>query len=125
MEILAIIDKITISDIQTGLFALVSIITSIITLYKLFQNSLKKMVVDPFNQRIDEMKENNNNRFKDLQLQTDKNYLVRFLADVEEGEKVDETELEHFYYTYDSYHKNGGNSYIDHKVEKLKKEGKL
>lgn len=125
MEILAIIDKITISDIQTGLFALVSIITSIITLYKLFQNSLKKMVVDPFNQRIDEMKENNNSRFKDLQLQTDKNYLVRFLADVEEGEKVDETELEHFYYTYDSYHKNGGNSYIDHKVEKLKKEGKL
>lgn len=125
MEILAIIDKITISDIQTGLIALVSIISSIFTLYKLFQNSLKKMVVDPFNQRIDEMKENNNNRFKDLQLQTDKNYLVRFLADVEEGEKVDETELEHFYYTYDSYHKNGGNSYIDHKVEKLKKEGKL
>ena len=125
MEILAIIDKITISDIQTGLIALVSIITSIFTLYKLFQNCLKKMVVDPFNQRIDEMKENNNNRFKDLQLQTDKNYLVRFLADVEEGEKVDETELEHFYYTYDSYHKNGGNSYIDHKVEKLKKEGKL
>ena len=125
MEILAIIDKITISDIQTGLIALVSIITSIITLYKLFQNSLRKMVVDPFNQKIDEMKENNNNRFKDLQLQTDKNYLVRFLADVEEGEKVDETELEHFYYTYDSYHKNGGNSYIDHKVEKLKKEGKL
>lgn len=125
MEILAIIDKITISDIQTGLIALVSIITSIFTLYKLFQNCLKKMVVDTFNQRIDEMKENNNNRFKDLQLQTDKNYLVRFLADVEEGEKVDETELEHFYYTYDSYHKNGGNSYIDHKVEKLKKEGKL
>lgn len=125
MEILAIIDKITISDIQTGLFALVSIITSIITLYKLFQNSFKKMVVDPFNQRIDEMKENNNSRFKDLQLQTDKNYLVRFLADVEEGENIDETELEHFYYTYDSYHKNGGNSYIDHKVEKLKKEGKL
>ena len=125
MEILAITDKITISDIQTVLFALVSIITSIITLYKLFQNSLKKMVVEPFNQRIDEMKENNNSRFKDLQLQTDKNYLVRFLADVEEGEKVDETELEHFYYTYDSYHKNGGNSYIDHKVEKLKKEGKL
>ena len=124
MEILAI-ENMTIGDLQNNLIVFISIIGSIITLYKLIQNCLKKMVVDPFNQRIDEMKENNNSRFKELQLQTDKNYLVRFLADVEEGEKVDETELEHFYYTYDSYHKNGGNSYIDHKVEKLKKEGKL
>lgn len=124
MEILAI-ENMTIGDLQNNLIVFISIIGSIITLYKLIQNCLKKMVVDPFNQRIDEMKENNNSRFKELQLQTDKNYLVRFLSDVEEGEKVDETELEHFYYTYDSYHKNGGNSYIDHKVEKLKKEGKL
>lgn len=128
MMILAIED-LTLGNIQSTIQFIASIITggSIVCGFALMigKKILKNMVVDPFNRRIDEMKENNNNRFKDIQLQTDKNYLVRFLADVEEGEKIDETELEHFYYTYDSYHKNGGNSYIDHKVEKLKKEGKL
>ena len=98
---------------------------------RILENSLK-----PFNKRIDEVVENNNKRFAAIeestekqftamQLQMDKNYLVRFLADVEEGTPVDETEKEHFWFTYDDYHKHNGNSYIDHKVEKLKKEGKL
>lgn len=81
--------------------------------------------LEPFNKRIDEVVEFNNKRFTELQLQTDKNFLVNFLSRVENNQKIDETELEHFYFTYDDYHKNNGNSYIDHKVEKLKKEGKL
>ena len=87
---------------------------------RILSNSL-----EPFNKRIDEVVANNNERFTAMQLQIDKNYLVRFLADIEAGNPVDETELEHFWFTYDDYHKNNGNSYIDHKVEKLKKEGKL
>ena len=75
--------------------------------------------------KIDEVVALNNKRFTELQLQTDKNYLVNFLSRVENNQRIDETELEHFYFTYDDYHKNNGNSYIDHKVEKLKKEGKL
>jgi len=81
--------------------------------------------LEPFNKRIDEVVANNNARFTAMQLQIDKNYLVRFLADLEDGTPVDETELEHFWFTYDDYHKHNGNSYIDHKVDKLKKEGKL
>lgn len=81
--------------------------------------------LEPFNKKIDEVVALNNERFTKLQLQTDKNYLVNFLSRVENNQKIDETELEHFYFTYDDYHKNNGNSYIDHKVEKLKKEGKL
>lgn len=81
--------------------------------------------LEPFNKKIDEVVALNNKRFTELQLQTDKNYLVNFLSRIENNQKIDETELEHFYFTYDDYHKNNGNSYIDHKVEKLKKEGKL
>lgn len=79
----------------------------------------------PFDERIDKIEKTNKERDIAIHLQMDKNYLVRFLADVEQGAIIDETELEHFWFTYDDYKKNGGNSYIDHKVERLKKEGKL
>jgi len=92
--------------------------------FKSGQKVLDKKL-EPFNKRIDDVVANNNKRFSAMQLQIDKNYLVRFLADLEQGNTVDETELEHFWFTYDDYHKNNGNSYIDHKVDKLKKEGKL
>ena len=86
-----------------------------------FHNLILDEYLNPFNKRIDEVVDFNNKRFTELQLQTDKNFLVNFLARVENGLLIDETELEHFYFTYDDYHKNNGNSYIDHKVEKLKK----
>lgn len=56
-----------------------------------------------------------------------KNFLVRFLADVEQGQTIDEIELERFYEVYGRYTSPelGGNSYIHEKVEKLKAEGKL
>lgn len=51
-----------------------------------------------------------------------KNYLVRFLADVENGEDIDEVEKERAYEVYDHYtndlHKN---SYIHAKWERLMK----
>ena len=91
---------------------------------KILDKSLDKSL-EPFDRRITELSDLHEKQYQALSLQTDKNYLVRFLADVEKGETVDETELEHFYFTYDDYHRHNGNSYIDHKVDKLKKEGKL
>ncbi|MBE6146934.1 MAG: hypothetical protein E7168_01210 [Firmicutes bacterium] len=55
-----------------------------------------------------------------------KNFLVSFLKDVENGEKIDEVEYERFYEVYDHYTNDLHlNSYIHRKVEKLEKEGKL
>lgn len=121
-------ENITIGEIlQAGIF-LLTFITTIVGLVKYFEKVVDKVLskrLNPFNEKIDKIEKANKDSFQALQLQTDKNYLVRFLADVEQNAKVDETEMEHFWYTYDNYHKLGGNSYIDHKVEKLKKEGKL
>ena len=121
-------DGITVEQIRIFIVNFASILTAggVICTFaiKSGQKVLDKKL-EPFNQRIDEAIANNNHKFKELQLQTDKNYLVRFLADVDEGTPVDTTEMEHFWFTYDNYKKNGGNSYIDHKVDKLKKEGKL
>lgn len=66
-----------------------------------------------------------NERLDAIDLGTCKNYLVRFLKDVEQGNKVDEVEIERFYEVYQHYTTLGGNSYIHDKVEKLKKENKL
>ena len=40
-------------------------------------------------------------------------------------QKIDEVEKERFYEVYKDYRGLGGNSYIQHKVDKLQKEGKL
>lgn len=55
-----------------------------------------------------------------------KNFLVRFLADVEQGQPVDDVEITRFWETYDHYERDlGQNSYIREKVTKLKAAGKL
>ena len=66
-----------------------------------------------------------NTRLNEIEVSSDKNFIVRFLADIEQGNEVDEVEKERFYEIYQRYKELGGNSYVSHKVEKLQKEGKL
>lgn len=135
-------ENITILQVSQFLIGLASLFTAGGVLVRYAIKGVEK-ALSPFNERIDKIQEENKRSFQGLQkqineiqednkknvqmvqLQTDKNYLVRCLADIEDDIKLDTTELEHFWYTYDDYHKNHGNSYIDHKVELLKKQGKL
>ena len=41
-----------------------------------------------------------NTRLNDIELSSDKNFIVRFLADIEQGNEVDEVEKERFYEIY-------------------------
>lgn len=86
----------------------------------------------PFSDKIDKLEEarieqhaDTIKRIDNVQLLSDKNFLVSFLARVENNLIVDEVEKERFYEVYKDYRELGGNSYIAHKVEKLQKEGKL
>lgn len=106
-------ESITIGEIASILAFLVGIIGSI----EFLIIRLKKV----FNKAIEPL----NNRLNDIELSTDKNFLVRFLADIEQNNPIDDVEKERFYETYERYKKLGGNSYISHKVEKLEKEEKL
>lgn len=106
-------ENITLGQIATALAFFLGMIGSVEALsFKL--NKKIKNILEPMNKKID-----------NLELNTNKNFLVRFLSDVEQGNVIDETEWERFYETIQRYHLLGGNSYIDHKVEKLKKEGKI
>ena len=87
---------------------------------KPFSDKMKDMEKARIEQHADTIK-----RIDNVQLLSDKNFLVSFLARVENGLIIDEVEKERFYEVYKDYIELGGNSYIAHKVEKLQKEGKL
>lgn len=75
----------------------------------------------PVNQKLVEL----DNSTKDLRLSVCKNYIVRFLSDLEQGQPVDEVERQRFYENYDTYISLGGNSYLRDKVERMRQEKKL
>lgn len=106
-------ENITIGQITTivvGIGALISGVEFLLIRFnKLFDTKLK-----PINTRLNE-----------IELSSDKNFIVRFLADIEQGNIVDEIEKERFYDIYKRYIELGGNSYIKRKVDKLTGEGKL
>ena len=122
-------------QIKDNLGLIASIITSSGVIASAFLYVGKKILdksLKPFNDKIDKMEKDRKDQHKetlqkidDVKLYTDKNFLVRFLADIEQGNKIDEVEKERFYEVYKDYRELGGNSYIAHKVEKLQKEGKL
>lgn len=117
-------ESITIGQIFEWAIWLVGGVGALITLYKFLGKGFHKALrseLDPINQKLTELE-----RKHDLSdREHAKNYIVRFLADVEQGEPIDQDELHCFWDNYELYKEMGGNSYVHEKVEKLKAEGKL
>lgn len=122
-------------QVQDNLGLIASIIGSSGVIASAFLWAGKKILdktLKPFSDEIDKLKKAREEQHADtikridnVQLLSDKNFLVSFLARVENGLIIDEVEKERFYEVYKDYRELGGNSYIAHKVEKLQKEGKL
>lgn len=117
-------EQITLGQIGLGITFFVSLITGGAFLVR----SLKKFITSSLdgefrgiNSKIDDLQ----TQLVQVDMNHTKNFLVRFLSDVEQGNQVDEIEKERFAEQYDHYCETGGNSYIRNKVDKLKKEGKL
>lgn len=117
-------ENITLGQISGVMAFLGAFIGGIVYLYSIASKSATKWLktcLKPIDDKLDKI----DAKTKDIDMSASKNFLVRFLADVEQGNKVDEIEKERFYETYEHYIKIGGNSYIVDKVEKLRKENKL
>jgi hypothetical protein len=112
-----IIENIKIGDILKVLGTLIVIVSTC----EFFIFRIKKATQNVFDTKLKPI----NKRLNDIELSSDKNFIVRFLADIEQGNQIDEVERERFYEIYQRYKELGGNSYVSHKVEKLQKEGKL
>lgn len=89
---------------------------------------MQKML-EPTNSKIDHLEQvvkDVDMKATHADLSSCKNFLVRFLADVEQGQPVDEVERTRFWETYDHYVRDlNQNSYIKEKVANLKAQGKL
>lgn len=105
-------ENITIGQISTFLGLIAGIITSTGVIIATLQKFLKKTIKNEL--------EPINNNVKSLDVSQCKNFLVRFLADVEQGNKLDEVEKERAYEVYDHYTNDlKQNSYIHKRWEDL------
>lgn len=117
-------EAVTLGQIGLAVTFLVGLGGGIAVLVKSLKKTLKSALKDDFeslNKKIDQMQK----RVEEVDLASCKNYLVRFLSDVDQGREIDEIEMERFWEQFQHYETIGGNSYIHRKVEQLKKQGKL
>ena len=118
-------ELITVGQIAAGIALIVGLVKGIEYLCQKISAAATKWLqagLAPTNKKIDELKDN----IAEVDASTCKNFLVRVMADIEQGEQIDEIEKERFYETYKHYSDDLGlNTYIHDKYEKLKKAGKL
>lgn len=119
------VKNLTLLDISVIVLFVVGLIKGVRELKKSIKEFLQKLLEDQFkevNNKLDGMQAT----IAKLDTQECKNFLVRYLADVERGDFIYESEQQRFWEEYDHYiddlHEN---SYIKEWVARLKKEGKL
>ena len=114
----------TVEQIATGIALLVAIITGVTYLTKQIKEWIEKLLDSKFKDlgtRIDAIEA----KVDKIDMETCKNFLVRFLADVENGTEILDAEKQRFWEEYEHYISAGGNSYVKEWVDRLKKKGYL
>lgn len=100
--------NITLGQMSAFLTFLVGFISALVYLSKVLKKTIEK-VLEPMN-----------NNIKELDISQCKNFLVRYLKDVEQGNKLDQVEIERAYEIYDHYTNDlKQNSYIHKRWEEL------
>lgn len=119
------IQNLTLEQISAALLFIVALIGGVKYLKKELVNFLNNLLDSKFkttNGKIDDVA----TALRTLDVQTTRNFLVRYLADVERGQYVYDTEKEQFWKEYDHYiNELKENSFIKKWVERLEDEGKL
>lgn len=126
---------IAVEDITAFISVVAGVITGGLVIFKFASSIVQKWVcslLKPVNDKIDESNkaimtrlDANAEEIKQMQLEQYKNFLTRYLADVERGVQLSEIELERFNDINTKYGNLGGNSYVHRKIDKLKEQGKL
>ena len=118
-------EQITLGQIGTAVAFLVALITGVGALLK----KMKEWISSSMKDEIDAVRQDITGlsaQLKKVDTESTKNYLVSFLAKVEQDKELDEIETERFWEEFEHYTEDlKGNSYIKQKVQKLKTEGKL
>lgn len=119
------VKNLTLLDISVIVLFIVGLIKGVQELKKAIKEFLQKLLEDQFkevNDKLDGMQTS----IRKLDKQECKNFIVRYLADVERGDYIYESEQYRFWEEYDHYINDlHENSYIKEWVARLKSEGKL
>lgn len=107
-------------SIQEAVLLLVAVISGLVALLKGLE-----YLLDKTRHAVEKLVKPLTDELHTLQKSVCTNYLVRFLSDIEHGEKLDDVEWQRFWDNYETYTKLGGNSYIKDKVAKLQSQHKL
>lgn len=127
--------KIAVEDVTAFISVVAGVITGGLVIFKFVSSIVQKWIcslLKPVNDRIDESNriimarlDANAEELKQMQLEQYKNFLTRYLADIERDTELTEIELERFNDIYTKYDNLGGNSYVHRKIDKYKEQGKL
>ena len=119
------IQNLTLEEVSAALLFIVALIGGVKYLKKELINFLNNLLDSKFkttNSKIDDVA----TALRTLDVQTTRNFLVRYLADIERGQFIYDTEKEQFWKEYDHYiDELKENSFIKKWVERLEDEGKL
>lgn len=119
------VQNLTLEQVSAGILFIVALIGGVKYLKKELVNFLNNLLDSKFkttNSKIDDVAD----ALRTLDVQTTRNFLVRYLADVERGQYVYDTEKEQFWKEYDHYIKElKENSFIKKWVERLEEQGKI
>ena len=119
------VKNVTLLDISVIVLFIVGLIRGVQELKKSIKEFLEKLLADQFkavNDNLNDMQSSINA----LDKQACKNFLVRYLADIERGDIIYDSEKQRFWEEYDHYIKDlGENSFVKEWVARLKEEGKL
>jgi hypothetical protein len=119
-----VIENLTFGDVSSALTLLVAFIGSVAFLHKKMKVWLTEALEDQFN-AIDKEMQSLQDRLDRVDLEGCKNFLVKVISDIDNGDQIGDTEQERFWEQYEYYKSLGGNTYISKKVEKLEQEGRL
>ena len=127
------VENLTLGEIAIALAFIVGLYGSIKYIKKVIKDSIEGVVKASIKSALDSEFKTMNKKLDDVQasvqkldVYTTKNFLVRYLADIERGEVIFESEKQRFWEEYDHYTDElKENSYIKEWVARLKEEGKL
>ena len=120
-----LIRNLTLEQLSLIVIFVLGLIVGVRQLRKEIKEAISESLKDEFKEVNDKLDTLQTSLTK-VDTQTCKNFLVRYLADVERGAHIYNDEQKRFWEEYDHYtNELKENSYIKEWVEQLKKEGKL
>ena len=117
-------EQITLGQIAVAVGFIVALMSGCKYIIESMKNILNK-AFEPTNNKIDKIEISLKKEIAKSDLNATKNYLVACLNDIEHGQKLEGVAKERFFEQLKHYQTLGGNGYIEHEVDRVKKEGKI